>query len=285
MMGQRQPPGGVPRDVVGALEAEFDVRSIDLTEGKPIPRQIAVLLIIRPENLSDKAIYEIDQFLMRGGRLVVCADAFSFDLETRDADRRTPNTIKKVELDGFRKFLRHLGADVGDSMILDTKSESRADDGARAGGGEIEFFDIKLPYFVYVEAPDGFDKTHDIVGEAAFVLLEWATPVRRRQGRARRRRQGGEARRSRPASRRARSRGRRTRARPRPTSRRREAQERELEYKPPARREARARRARPPRRLPLLLRGQADAGRREEARPRARARIARPRAPRSASGA
>jgi ABC-2 type transport system permease protein len=138
---------------------------------------VSVLLIIRPENFSDKAIYEIDQFLMRGGRLVVCADSYAFDLEkamqTGDA-----NTIKKVEWDGFRKFLRHLGADVGDSMILDTKSETVPM--ARRGGkrGEIEFYDVKLPYFVYCAAPDGLDQGHDIVGKLQSILVEWATPVR-----------------------------------------------------------------------------------------------------------
>jgi ABC-2 type transport system permease protein len=100
MMGQRQPPEEF-RDTIGVLESEFDVRRIDVSDGKPIPRDVGVLVIIRPESLSEKAIYEIDQFVMRGGRLVVCADAFSFDLE-RAMQLRSANTIKKVDFDGFR---------------------------------------------------------------------------------------------------------------------------------------------------------------------------------------
>lgn len=176
MMGQREPPEEF-KDSISALEGEFEIKRVDLSEGKPIPRQVSVLLIIRPENLSDKAIYEIDQFLMRGGRLVVCADSYSFDLE-RAMQTGDANTIKKVEWDGFRRFLRHLGADVGDSMILDTRSETVHM--ARRGGrrGEIEFYDVKLPYFVYCEAPDGLDQSHDIVGKLQSILVEWATPVR-----------------------------------------------------------------------------------------------------------
>lgn len=172
MMGQRSPPQEFS-NAISVLEAEFDVQKIDLTEGKPIPRQISILLIIRPENFSDKAIWEIDQFLMRGGRLVVCADSFSFDLD-RAMQLRSANQIKRVEWEPFRKFLRHLGADVGDSMIRDSNSEvvrmMRP-----TGRGEVEFLDVKLPYFVYVE---GFDKKHDIVAQQRFLLLDWATPVR-----------------------------------------------------------------------------------------------------------
>jgi ABC-2 type transport system permease protein len=176
MMGQRPPPPEYA-DMVARLEGEFDVRKIDLSEGKQIPRQITVLVIVRPESLSDKAIYEIDQFLMRGGRLVVCADAYSFDLE-RAIQLRDHNTLKKVEWDDFRKFLRHLGADVGESMILDTRSEVVRMARPKGRRGEIEFFDVKFPYFVYVEAPNGFDQTHDIVAKQSFILVQWATPVR-----------------------------------------------------------------------------------------------------------
>jgi ABC-2 type transport system permease protein len=174
MMGQRQPPEEF-REAIAKLEGEFDVRKIDLAEAKPIPRQITVLVVIRPEALSDKAIYEIDQFLMRGGRLVVCADAYSFDLE-KAMQSGEANTIKRVEFDGFRRFLRHLGAEVGDAMILDTKSEV-VPMARRDRRGQIQFFDLKLPYFALIAPPDGFDKSHDIVAKQPFLLVEWATPV------------------------------------------------------------------------------------------------------------
>jgi ABC-2 type transport system permease protein len=175
MMGQRQPPEEY-REVVQALEQEFDVRRIDVGEGRPIPRQVSALLIIKPENLSDKALYEIDQFLMRGGRLVVCADAVSFDIE-RAWQTQDANTLRTVAAEGVRKFLRHMGADVGDSMLLDTKSEV-VTKARRTRRGEVEFYTEQLPYFAYVEAPDGFDQTHDIVAKQPFILVQWATPVR-----------------------------------------------------------------------------------------------------------
>lgn len=173
-MGQRQPPEEY-REIVQALEAEFDVRRIDLGEGRPIPRQITTLLIIKPETFSDKALYEIDQFVMRGGRLVVCADGYSFDLD-RAWQSQDPSSVRPVA-DGFKKFLRHMGADVGDSMILDTKSEivRKVKQGTRRG--EMEILTLKDPHFVYVETPDGFDRKHDISARQRFILLPWATTV------------------------------------------------------------------------------------------------------------
>ena len=40
---------------------------------------IDYLLVVHPKGLADSTLYAIDQFVMRGGRLVVCVDAFHPD--------------------------------------------------------------------------------------------------------------------------------------------------------------------------------------------------------------
>ena len=60
--------------VVRQLDQLADVTSIDASSLKHIDDGIKVLLLIHPKKLSDDAQYAIDQFVLRGGRLVVFVD-------------------------------------------------------------------------------------------------------------------------------------------------------------------------------------------------------------------
>ncbi len=76
MMMQR----GMPQDpgwmAFQDLRKDYTVREVP-TEADAIESDIKALIVIHPKNLSDKALFAIDQFVMRGGRLIVCVDPFS----------------------------------------------------------------------------------------------------------------------------------------------------------------------------------------------------------------
>ena len=65
----RQPPWAILREV----RAMFTVKSIGAQSGE-IPADIDVLLLVHPKNLSDAMLYAIDQFVLKGGKLVACVD-------------------------------------------------------------------------------------------------------------------------------------------------------------------------------------------------------------------
>lgn len=56
------------------LSQSFDVRSLNATSLKSIDKDINVLIVVHPKNLSDDAQYAIDQFVMRGGHLLAFVD-------------------------------------------------------------------------------------------------------------------------------------------------------------------------------------------------------------------
>src|SRR5262249_47244963 len=56
------------------LRQLFDVKGVDPTSLKSVAPDINVLIVLHPKALSDDAQYAIDQFLMRGGRLLVFVD-------------------------------------------------------------------------------------------------------------------------------------------------------------------------------------------------------------------
>ncbi len=63
-----------PWMVIEQMRQLFEVRSLDNTVAA-IPDDTDVLVLIHPKNLSDRALYAVDQFVMRGGRVLAFVDA------------------------------------------------------------------------------------------------------------------------------------------------------------------------------------------------------------------
>ncbi len=76
MMMQRQQASG-PWVFLSELKENYQVQSVPLTTDK-IADNISVLLLVHPKGLTEQAQYAIDQFVLRGGRLVALLDPVSF---------------------------------------------------------------------------------------------------------------------------------------------------------------------------------------------------------------
>lgn len=63
-------PGWV---VDGELRKLFDIQRIE-TNATAIPDEVQALILVHPKNLSDDTLYAIDQFVLRGGRLLLFVD-------------------------------------------------------------------------------------------------------------------------------------------------------------------------------------------------------------------
>jgi len=66
--------GKQPWTVMRQLQQLFDVKTIDPDKLKRVPADIQVLLLIHPKHLSNDALYALDQYVLRGGHLVVFVD-------------------------------------------------------------------------------------------------------------------------------------------------------------------------------------------------------------------
>lgn len=65
--------GSPPWVFYNELKRSFNVRNVDMTADK-IPDDIKVLVVIHPKSLSPATEYAIDQFVLRGGRLIAFLD-------------------------------------------------------------------------------------------------------------------------------------------------------------------------------------------------------------------
>jgi len=72
-----------PWVLISELKRDFDLREVPLTAEKIDP-EIKVLLAIHPRDVSDVTQYAIDQFIMRGGKLIAFVDPFMYFDQQRD---------------------------------------------------------------------------------------------------------------------------------------------------------------------------------------------------------
>lgn len=71
-MGQ-QGQGQEPWVIINELKNDFAVKRVEM-DAAVIDDDVKVLLVIHPRDISDKAQYALDQFIMRGGKLIAFLD-------------------------------------------------------------------------------------------------------------------------------------------------------------------------------------------------------------------
>ena len=74
MPGQPPTPGWV---IYQQLKQSFDVVDVGMEAATIDPKQIKVLLLFHPAAITPAAEYSIDQYLLNGGTVVACLDAYS----------------------------------------------------------------------------------------------------------------------------------------------------------------------------------------------------------------
>ena len=95
-MGQRPSAGWA---AFGELAKDYDVRSV-AAEATEIDADVKALVVVHPKELSDKTLYAIDQFVLRGGKLVACVDPFSVKDMVASRQKQNPMMMQMGGQDG-----------------------------------------------------------------------------------------------------------------------------------------------------------------------------------------
>ena len=86
MQGQQPEP---PWTIVEQLKNKYEVKTVS-TDVNDI-NDVDILLVVHPKNLPEKTQFAIDQFVLKGGRTVVCVDPFCWmDRPQRNPDADDP---------------------------------------------------------------------------------------------------------------------------------------------------------------------------------------------------
>ncbi|GIK40691.1 MAG: hypothetical protein BroJett011_45240 [Chloroflexota bacterium] len=170
--GQQMPSFKQYQTIAQQLGQDYTVRPVDLSNGQ-VPTDVGVLAVIAPQNMSDKERYAIDQYLMRGGSVVVSAGNYAIAPDQFSGSLG----IQPIE-NGLRDMLAGYGIDVQQSLVMDPQNEPFPVQVNRDLGGlqvqEIQA--MNYPFFVDVR-PDGMDRQSPILANLPAVTLNWASPV------------------------------------------------------------------------------------------------------------
>lgn len=80
MTGQMDPRTGRRQGewaLVGEMRKLFDVDTIFPDDLAEIPESVSLLMVVHPRKVTDTIAYALDQYLMRGGRMIVFTDPYS----------------------------------------------------------------------------------------------------------------------------------------------------------------------------------------------------------------
>jgi len=172
MFGQTQQPFTSWTLATEYLRGEYEVRQVDLSSGE-VPAEVDVLVVIGPRNLTDREVFTVDQYLMRGGAVVVAAGNY-----TIIPDQMT-GFIALQPLEGtLRDLLAHYGIQAEQSLVMDPQNEKFPVFISReVGGFQVqEVSSADYPFFVNIW-PDGMSDESPIVSNLPAVTLNWASPL------------------------------------------------------------------------------------------------------------
>ncbi|MDA3864475.1 MAG: Gldg family protein [Deltaproteobacteria bacterium] len=99
------------------LQEDFEIEEVDLESGNP-PLNIDVLLLARPEEMSEKAVYALDQYIMLGGSVVILLDPGKLDMMALAQSKLKLNAVKS----GLEELMANWGVNYKQQILADKKN-------------------------------------------------------------------------------------------------------------------------------------------------------------------
>lgn len=170
--GQPQPSLKRYSAITEQLRQEYNIRTLDLSTGQ-VPTDIDVLLVVAPQNMTEREQYAIDQYLMRGGSVIIAAGNYAIS-----PDQFTGSLGVALIQGGLRDMLTSYGIMVEESLVMDPQNEPFPVQVARnLGGFQVqEIQAINYPFFVDVRQ-DGMDSASPILASIPALTVNWASPL------------------------------------------------------------------------------------------------------------
>ena len=144
-------------------KGQYNITTVNLQNGEPVNETVATLVVAGPRRaLTEREKYELDQFIMRGGRIIFLVDAIQLQ----------PNTLQATPLStGLNDMLAHYGITLGNNLLADR----RFHDTARFQQGFMTVIQ-PYPYFVKIVKPN-FSTEHTVTNQLEALTLPWTSSV------------------------------------------------------------------------------------------------------------
>src|SRR5690606_10393707 len=90
MMRMQGKPVTEPWTAIQQLERMYEIETVPTDTESIDPTELDYLLVIHPKDLAEKTLYAIDQFVMKGGKLVVFVDPHALYADPAPRDPQNP---------------------------------------------------------------------------------------------------------------------------------------------------------------------------------------------------
>lgn len=172
MFGQQIPSLSQYTFLSQFLSDSYEVQTVDLSTGEA-PTGIDILVVVAPQNMTDYELYAIDQFLMRGGSVMVLATNYKLTV-----DPSTGEPAVQPVTGTLNDFLAHYGVTVETSVVLDRQNVPFPVPTQRNINGVTvqEIQNVDYPPFVDIR-PTGMSRDIPVTSNLSQVVLAWASPL------------------------------------------------------------------------------------------------------------
>ena len=152
--------------LLGTLSADFSVRPVQ--RGEQIPEDLDVLFVLGARDLEDFDLFPIDQYIMRGGRVLFAVEGLDLDLMRGIVPQNLENTASL-------SMLEHYGVRVEQSYVLDTYAKNFRI--PRQIFGQI-MWEVMEKYPFWITVADRFvSRENPITARFQGLDLLWASPL------------------------------------------------------------------------------------------------------------
>lgn len=156
-----------------AITRDYTIRAERLSDGSVDP-DADILAVVAPRELDEASLFAIDQFLMRGGTVVLATAPFSVELSN--------GAMRLLDYpSGLDGWLANHGISIEPKLVLDEQNAPFPAPVLRRVG-DYEFRDVQMidyPYFLDIRPP-ALNPEHPITANLPQLTLGWASPLQRR---------------------------------------------------------------------------------------------------------
>ncbi len=167
---QGAPPSQQFTQLQGFLSDDFEV-TIDQLENGQVPANADLVIVVDPDGLDERQVFALDQFLMRGGTVVVSSGAFAVQTSQSGINAVPRNS-------GLEPWLAHHGVSIESALVMDPQNAAFPVPVTRQAGGFSfqELVMLDYPYFIDVRAP-GLHAELPITTGLSQITMSWASPL------------------------------------------------------------------------------------------------------------
>jgi len=150
------------KTITTELLKHYKLMEVDTRAGEAVADEVDTLIIARPIDITERDKYEIDQFLMRGGKLVFLLDTVEFTGVTLDT-RLIPNNLYDL--------LGYYGIEIPYDIVLDAKFNAPT-----TFQSDLTQFKVNYPFWPMITSRH-MNRTNPATTRLESIVFPWTSPV------------------------------------------------------------------------------------------------------------